>query len=73
MAETHHQANIFCDKVFHLLKAQRQEEFRRMVFLFFQLAGGVVRLALTQDGMQGQRTIDDYKSIIHGQLRAFFD
>ncbi|WP_379070398.1 TetR/AcrR family transcriptional regulator [Mesorhizobium sp. UC74_2] len=73
IAETHHQANIFCDKVFHLLKAQRQEEFRRMVFLFFQLAGGVVRLALTQDGMQGQRTIDDYKSIIHGQLRAFFD
>ncbi|CAM5642790.1 hypothetical protein MAUB1S_11077 [Mycolicibacterium aubagnense] len=73
IAETHHQANIFCDKVVHLLKAQRQEEFRRMVFLFFQLAGGVVRLALTQDGMQGQRTIDDYKSIIHGQLRAFFD
>ncbi|MFD9897010.1 TetR family transcriptional regulator [Mesorhizobium sp. NPDC059025] len=73
IAETHHQANIFCDKVVHLLKAQRQEEFRCMVFLFFQLAGGVVRLALTQDGMQGQRTIDDYKSIIHGQLRAFFD
>ncbi|HEV2504305.1 MAG TPA: TetR/AcrR family transcriptional regulator [Mesorhizobium sp.] len=73
IAETHHQANIFCDKVVYLLKSERQEEFRRMVFLFFQLAGGVVRLALTQDGTQGRRTIEDYKSIIHGQLRTFFD
>ncbi|PLP58926.1 TetR family transcriptional regulator [Mesorhizobium loti] len=73
IAETHQQAKIFCDKVAYLLKPQRREEFRRMVFLFFQLAGGVVRLALTQDKAQGQQTVDDYKSVIHGQLRTFFD
>ena len=73
IAETHHQADVFCGQVIHLLKPERREEFRRLVFLFFQLAGGVVRLALTQDKTQGQRTIDDYKSIIHSQLRAFFD
>ena len=73
IAETHHQAKVFCDRVAHLLQPPRREEFRRMVFLFFQLAGGVVGLALTQDKTQGRRTIDDYKSIIHGQLRAFFE
>jgi hypothetical protein len=41
------------------------------VFLIFQLAGGVVRLALTQDKEEGQRTIEDYRSIIHTQLRQF--
>lgn len=73
IAETHHQADVFCDQLVHLLKPERREEFRRLVFLFFQLAGGVVRLALTQGRTEGRRTVDDYKSIIHGQLRAFFD
>ncbi|MBN9235311.1 MULTISPECIES: TetR/AcrR family transcriptional regulator [Phyllobacteriaceae] len=73
IAETHHQASVFCDQIIRLLKPERQDEFRRMVFLFFQLAGGVVRLALTQDKAEGQRMLDDYKSIIHCQLRGFFD
>lgn len=73
IVETHHQADVFCNQVIHLLKQERRDEFRRLVFLFFQLAGGVVRLALTQDKAEGQRTLDDYKSIIHSQLRTFFD
>jgi hypothetical protein len=42
-----------------------------MVFLIFQLAGGVVRMALTQDETESRHTIEDYRSIIHTQLRLF--
>jgi AcrR family transcriptional regulator len=71
IAETRHQARIFCDHVAPMLQAGQREAFGRVVFLIFQLAGGVVRLALTQDEAEGRRTIDDYRSIIHTQLRVF--
>ncbi|WP_245525341.1 hypothetical protein [Mesorhizobium sp. M8A.F.Ca.ET.213.01.1.1] len=54
-----------------MLEPERREAFGRVVFLVFQLAGGVVRLALTQDEAESRRTIDDYRSIIHTQLRLF--
>ena len=71
IAETRQQAKLFCDKVSPLLQPQKREQFARVVFLLFQLAGGVVRLALTQDEMEGHRTLEDYRSIIHAQLRLF--
>jgi len=71
IAETRQQAKMFCDKVGPMLQAEQREAFGRVVFLIFQLAGGVVRLALTQDKEEGRRTIDDYRSIIHAQLRLF--
>ena len=62
---------MFCDHVGPFLAAERREEFGRMVFLIFQLAGGVVRMALTQDETESRHTIEDYRSIIHTQLRQF--
>ncbi|AZO08523.1 MULTISPECIES: TetR/AcrR family transcriptional regulator [unclassified Mesorhizobium] len=71
IAETRRQADMFCTKVAPMLRADQREAFGRVVFLIFQLAGGVVRLALTQDEAEGRRTIEDYRSIIHAQLRLF--
>lgn len=71
IAETRLQAKLFCDRVGPLLQPEKREQFARVVFLFFQLAGGVVRLALTQDEKEGRRTLEDYRSIIHTQLRLF--
>ncbi|RWC93513.1 MAG: TetR/AcrR family transcriptional regulator [Mesorhizobium sp.] len=71
IAETRQQAKMFCDHVGPMLEPERREAFGRVVFLVFQLAGGVVRLALTQDEAESRRTIDDYRSIIHTQLRLF--
>ncbi|RJT33381.1 TetR/AcrR family transcriptional regulator [Mesorhizobium waimense] len=71
IAETRQQARMFCDHVGPLVDPEKREQFGRVVFLIFQLAGGVVRLALTQDEEEGRRTIDDYRSIIHAQLRLF--
>jgi AcrR family transcriptional regulator len=71
IAETRRQAAMFCDHVGPFLPAERRQEFGRMVFLIFQLAGGVVRMALTQDETESRHTIEDYRSIIHTQLRQF--
>lgn len=71
IAETRQQARMFCDHVGPLIDPEKREQFGRVVFLIFQLAGGVVRLALTQDEEEGRRTIDDYRSIIRAQLRLF--
>ncbi|WP_292016249.1 TetR/AcrR family transcriptional regulator [Mesorhizobium sp.] len=71
IAETRQQAKMFCDHVGPMLEPERRDAFGRVVFLIFQLAGGVVRLALTQDEAESRRTIDDYRSIIHTQLRLF--
>ncbi|TIW68149.1 MAG: TetR/AcrR family transcriptional regulator, partial [Mesorhizobium sp.] len=59
IAETRQQAKMFCDHVGPMLEPERREAFGRVVFLIFQLAGGVVRLALTQDEAESRRTIDD--------------
>ncbi|WP_214472728.1 TetR/AcrR family transcriptional regulator [Mesorhizobium sp. dw_380] len=71
IAETRHQAKMFCDHVIALLEPEKHEQFERMVLLIFQLAGGVVRLALAQGEAESRRTIEDYRSIIHTQLRLF--
>ncbi|CDX57140.1 Transcriptional regulator [Mesorhizobium plurifarium] len=71
IAETKRQAEMFCETVVPLIEPEQREAFARIVFLIFQLAGGVVRLALTQDDAEGRMTIEDYRSIIHAQLRLF--
>lgn len=71
IAETRHQARMFCDHVIALIEPGKHEQFERMVLLIFQLAGGVVRLALAEGEMESRRTIEDYRSIIHTQLRLF--
>ncbi|MER9584828.1 TetR family transcriptional regulator [Mesorhizobium sp. M0276] len=71
IAETRHQARMFCDHVVTLLAPEKREQFERIVLLIFQLAGGVVRLALAEGDAESQRTIEDYRSIIHTQLRLF--
>lgn len=71
IAETRHQARMFCDHVTALIEPGKHEQFERMVLLIFQLAGGVVRLALAQGQAESRRTIEDYRSIIHTQLQLF--
>ena len=71
IAETRQQAKLFCDRVGPLLQPEKRDQFARVVFLIFQLAGGVVRMALTQDETESRHTIEDYRSIIHTQLRQF--
>ena len=71
IAETRRQAAMFCDHVTALIEPGKHEQFERMVLLIFQLAGGVVRLALAQGQAESRRTIEDYRSIIHTQLRLF--
>ncbi|MBW8908123.1 MAG: TetR family transcriptional regulator [Mesorhizobium sp.] len=71
IAETRHQSKMLCDHVGPMLQAEQREPFARLVFLIFQLAGGLVRLALTQDEVESRRTIEDYRTIIHTQLRLF--
>lgn len=71
IAETRHQARMFCDHVIGLIEPSKHEQFERIVLLIFQLAGGVVRLALAEGGAESRRTIEDYRSIIHTQLRLF--
>jgi len=71
IAETRHQAKMFCDRVSPLLAPEKREQFERIVLLIFQLAGGVVRLALAEGEAESRQTIEDYRSIIHTQLRLF--
>ncbi|TPK66656.1 TetR/AcrR family transcriptional regulator [Mesorhizobium sp. B2-4-19] len=71
IAETRHQARMFCGHVTALIEPDKREQFERVVLLIFQLAGGVVRLALAQGQPESRRTIEDYRSIIHTQLRLF--
>jgi len=71
IAETRHQAKMFCDHVTALIEPGKHEQFERMVLLIFQLAGGVVRLALAQGEAESRQTVEDYRSIIHTQLRLF--
>ncbi|ESX59959.1 TetR family transcriptional regulator [Mesorhizobium sp. LSHC422A00] len=71
IAETRRQATMFCDHVGPFLAPERRNEFGRMVFLIFQLAGSVVRMALTQNQEESRHTIEDYRSIIHTQLGLF--
>ncbi|ESY65108.1 TetR family transcriptional regulator [Mesorhizobium sp. LNHC252B00] len=71
IAETRHQARMFCDHVAALIEPGKREQFERIVLLIFQLAGGVVRLALAEGDAERRRTIADYRSIIHTQLRLF--
>ena len=54
-----------------LLAATERERFGRLVFLLFQLAGAMVRLAITLPADEAEIMLVDFKQIIHGQLASF--
>ena len=70
VASTRRQADSFCEAGRPFVPASRYEDFRRVAFLMFQLTAGAVRLALS-DGQDKTGVLDDYKTIIRGQISLF--
>lgn len=71
IVETRRQAELFCGLSSHLLATAERERFARLVFLLFQLAGSMVRLAITLPADEAEMMLVDFKQIIHGQLSSF--
>lgn len=71
IVETRRQADLFCAMSRHLLAESDRERFGRLVFLLFQLAGSMVRLAITLPADEAEMMLVDFKQIIHGQLDSF--
>ena len=67
---TRRQSDSFCEAGRPFVPASRFEDFRRVAFLMFQLVTGAVRLALS-DGQDRTGVIDDYKTIVRGQISLF--
>lgn len=71
IAQTRVQAAAFSKAARHLVADRHRENFERSVYLLFQLAGGAVRLALFQGGVEGERIVADFKRLIRSQLAEF--
>lgn len=71
IAGTRQQADSFCAATERLVAADQRANFRGSVHLLFQLSGSAVRHALYLGGEEGERTIADYKRLIHNQLSEF--
>ncbi|MBD9375125.1 TetR/AcrR family transcriptional regulator [Rhizobium sp. ARZ01] len=71
IVETRHQAELFCALSSHRLAQAERERFGRLVFLLFQLAGSMVRLAITLPADEAEMMLVDFKQIMHGQLASF--
>ncbi|HZG30023.1 MAG TPA: TetR/AcrR family transcriptional regulator [Ensifer sp.] len=71
IAQTRVQAAAFSKAARHLVADHHRENFERSVYLLFQLAGGAVRLALFQGGVEGERIVADFKRLIRSQLAEF--
>lgn len=71
LGETRRQGEMFCELSAHLVAERDRERFGRLVFLLFQLAGSVVRLAITLPADEAENMLVDFKQIIHGQLASF--
>ncbi|MDB5554589.1 MAG: TetR family transcriptional regulator [Rhizobium sp.] len=67
---TRRQADSFCEAGRPFVPVSRYEDFRRVAFLMFQLTTGAVRLALS-DGQDKGTVLEDYKTIIRGQISLF--
>lgn len=67
---TRRQAESFCQAGLPFVPGSRHEDFRRVAFLMFQLTAGAVRLALS-DGQDRLSVLEDYKTIIRGQISLF--
>ena len=67
---TRRQADRFCEAGRRFVPAPRYEDFRRVTFLLFQLTAGAVRLALSE-GPGRTCVLEDYKTIIRGQISLF--
>ncbi|MCD2172797.1 TetR/AcrR family transcriptional regulator [Rhizobium sp. C4] len=71
IAQTRAQASAFSARTVHLIAEHHRENFKRSVYLIFQLAGGAMRLALFQGGEDGERIVADFKRLIKAQLSEF--
>lgn len=64
-------AHLFCDVARPWIDPKRFEMFSRQTFLMFELARGVIRLALAVGGTEAEGIMNDYKSIIYTLLMGY--
>jgi AcrR family transcriptional regulator len=69
--ETRSQSVLFSDATDRLIADHHRQDYRRSVYLLFQLAGATVRLALSEGEEGGALVIADYYRLIRGQMRQF--
>lgn len=63
--------NLFCGAAKPWIDPKRFDMFSRQTFLMFELARGVVRLALAVGGDEAEAIMNDYKSIIYTLLMGY--
>ena len=68
---TRQQAQHFCEKGRPFVRPEAFEAFNRVTFMLFQLAISAVRLALALPVEERRGIMEDYKTIIDGQLSVF--
>lgn len=71
VAETRLQSTMFCEATEVFVAEEYIEDYRRSVYLLFQLAGGTARLALMQEEQEGRLMMQDFKRLIRSQLLLF--
>lgn len=71
IAETRKQTAHFCEVARPWIPERRFDAFNRISFMMFQLAYGVVRLALFAEDDEARAILSDYKMIIRVQLIEF--
>ncbi len=71
IAESRGQAAIFSEATEGFIAEELRVEYRRTVFLLFQLAGVTVRMALMMDMSEGEAIIDDYRRLVLARLLSF--
>ena len=71
IAETRKQSLLFCEATESYVPAEHIHDYRRSVYLLFQLAGGTARLALSHEEAEGALMMEDYKRLIRSQLLLF--
>jgi AcrR family transcriptional regulator len=71
LAETQRQAQLFCEIARPWIAPDRCQEFQRMTFLMFHLAGSTARLALYLNEEESRATLDNFNALIRSQLQEF--
>ncbi|WP_312366083.1 TetR/AcrR family transcriptional regulator [Ensifer sp.] len=66
-------ANVLYDSIEHRVVPARRDEFRRILFMFNHLIGGLMRLLLSLDDQQARRMLDDYKMLTRRQVADIFE
>ncbi|MBL0370413.1 TetR family transcriptional regulator [Rhizobium sp. KVB221] len=71
IAETKFHVDLLCSVARTWVDTERYDAFRRIAFMMFQLANGVVRMALAGEPAEAGAILADYKMVIQTQLRDF--